>query len=156
MGRCGSENFKTLPLLQYMILFQQIFAWMFPVTVLTEVALVIGLLKILIYLFFKTDGNRTLCPGGKFQKLYSWQLLQLLFFPTKRLEMFPATCLKIPIWVLKFHFSNSWKKNIQIFYLTLDPMEGKCCSKLYSSYSYYSFPTKFFLNVPCDSPHKIT
>ncbi len=27
-------------------------------------------------------------------------------------------------------------------------------SKHYSSYSYNSFSTKLFLNVPCDSPHK--
>ncbi len=29
-------------------------------------------------------------------------------------------------------------------------------SKHWSSYSHYSFWTKLFLNVPCDSHHKVT
>ncbi len=32
---------------------------------------------------------------------------------------------------------------------------GVKISKCYSSYSYDSFSTILFLNVPCDSPHKV-
>ncbi len=32
---------------------------------------------------------------------------------------------------------------------------GVKISKGYSSYSYDSFSTKLFLNIPCNSPHKI-
>ena len=39
------------------------------------------------------------------------------------------------------------------FSLTWDPM-GVKISKRYSFYSFESFSTKLFLNVPCNNPHK--
>ena len=59
----------------------------------------------------------------------------------------------------KSYFLAFWNFKFQIFFkrlkflLTWDPM-GVKISKRYSSYSYYSFSTKLFQNVPCDSPHK--
>ncbi len=69
-------------------------------------------------------------------------------------------CGKVPIHHITrhlFRFSNFWESlmltNIIIF-VNMGAYGSEIFKRLYSSYSYDSFSTRLFLNIPCDSPHK--
>ncbi len=88
----------------------------------------------------------------KISKCYSWPTVMILFQPNLfyifSRDSPHKTCL-YEFWNFKF---QNFLKRLK-FSFTWDPV-GVKLSKCYSSYSFDSFSTKLFLNVPCSSPHK--